>query len=1036
MACLHAVARRIGGAAAFAVVCALAPCAASALEPTVSLTQYGHSVWRALDGGFAGSPTTVTQTTDGYIWLATTSSVARFDGVRFEDLSSLAHQPVSFAHVNVLAPARDGSLWMGRAGDVMHWKDGRLSSVTVRSNVVGLAEAPSGDIWFARVGRDSATGPLCKLAGTALRCFGKPDGIPMPHATALALAKDGSVWVASVTTLEHWTPPSPQMFRSSATGLDEELDGIGAIAIEPGGSVVAGYSATGSGAGLQRLVDGHWQQIDAPGLVGSSLIVSSLMVDRAGSLWVGTYNDGLYRIAGGRAEHLRTSNGLSGDTVTSLFEDREGNLWVTTSGGLDRFRDLSVVTFSSQQGLAEDQVESLATSADGSIWIGNTDSLDHLAPGGSVTSMNPRTLALGREVTAVSEDPGGRLWVGSDDNLFVRDHGRFRKIPTLDGRATGPILDMGHGQDGTTWALTLTHPRNLLRIVGDRVVEALPVDANRLLIGQDGVLWLAPSKGGLARLRAGRLETVVKTDDPFIPDQGMANGPDGGVYAAGHGGVFAWRQGQVRSMTTADGLTCGVIFSPVFDRTGALWLYAACGVMRISPEDLSAWWAHPGAQVRPLVIDPTDGASPSGAHFGTAAARSRDGSLWFVNGGVLQRVDPEHLRANVVVPQVHVQALMADHVLQRGDGPFSLASGVHDLEVDYAAASYVIPQKVQFRYRLEGSDEAWQDAGTRRAAFYTNLAPGHYRFRVIACNDQGLWNKVGATVDFEIPPTFVQTRWFIALCIAVAALVIWLTAWLRLRQTTARIRLGLEERLRERERIGRELHDTLLQSTQGLVLTIHGALKHLAPDDRARVALESAVSQADATIVEGRDRIQALRATESNVQDLERDFLRLGHVLSIQNPCAFEVTVEGLPRDLDASVSQELRPIGIEAIRNAFQHAGASRIDVALSFEPRGIRLQISDDGRGIEAAVLEGGGVAGHWGLPGMQERAKRIGAKLEIDSASNRGTTVMAYAPARLAYAQPPTWGANVRARWRRLCFATRGARHRATRGDMSPR
>ncbi len=1036
MARLCAVVRRASAVAALAVVCALTPCAASALEPTVSLTQYGHSVWRALDGDFAGSPTALTQTADGYIWLATTSSVARFDGVRFEDLTSLAHQPLGYTHVNVLAPARDGSLWLGRAGGVMHWKDGRLSSVTVKSNVVAVAEAPSGDIWFARVGRDSATGPLCKLTGAALRCFGKEDGIPMPHATALALAKDGSVWVASVTTLEHWTPPSSRIFRSSATGLDEDLDGIGAIAIESDGSVVAGYSATGRGAGLQRLVDGAWQEIDVPGLVGSSLIVSSLVVDRAGSLWVGTYNDGLYRIAGGRAEHLRTSNGLSGDTVMSMFEDREGNLWVATSGGLDRFRDLSVVSFSSQQGLAEDQAQSLATSADGSIWIGNTDSLDHLAPGGGVTSMKPRTLALGREVTAVSEDPGGRLWVGSDENLFVRDHGRLRKIPSLDGRATGPILDIGHGPDGTTWALTLAQPRSLLRIVGDRVVESFPVEANRLLVGQDGVPWLALFKGGLARLRAGRLETVARTAPDFVPDQGMASGPDGGVYETGNGGLFAWRQGQGRRMGTADGLPCGVVFSPVFDRRGALWLYAACGLLRISPEDLSAWWAHPGARVQPVLIDSTDGVRPSGAHFGTSAARGPDGRLWFVNGDVLQSVDPQHLRTNTVVPQVHVQALLANHVLQRGEGPISLASGVRDLEIDYTAASYVIPQKVLFRYRLEGTDEDWQDAGTRRAAFYTNLAPGHYRFRVIACNDQGLWNKAGATVDFEIPPTFVQTRWFIALCIAVAALVIWLTAWLRLRQTTARIRVGLEERLRERERIGRELHDTLLQSTQGLVLTIHGALKHLAADDQTRAVLEAAVSQADATIVEGRDRIQALRATESSVQDLERDFLRLGHVLSTQYPCSFEVTVEGLPRDLDASVTQELRLIGIEAIRNAFRHAGALRIDVRLSFGPRGVRLEVSDDGHGIDAAVLEGGGVVGHWGLPGMQERAKRVGAKVEIDSGSDRGTTVTAYAPARLAYAQPPTWLTNVGARWRRLRFAIRGAWQRATLGSTPPR
>jgi PAS domain S-box-containing protein len=753
-----------------------------ALDTGRQISQYGHTAWRIEDGVFAGTPNAIAQTSDGYLWIGTQAGLTRFDGVRFVSWRPPEGKELPSSRINSLLGARDGSLWIGTTMGLARWRNGQLTNYRdPTGSIMAILEDRDGTIWLARANISDTQGPLCKVIDTGLRCYGKDDGVGVPYAVTLANDSLGNVWLAGGVRVSRWQTSSADTYVSDELDPVEIFNGVLALAGRPDGSPWIGVVYSGKGGGLQQLVQGAWKPFVTPEFDGSTLEVTALLLDRDSSLWVGTLNEGIYRIQGNDVEHFRSSDGLSGDAVTGLFQDREGNIWIATTGGIDNFHDLRVASFSTRQGLSSDQVNSVLASRDGAVWIGNYN-LDVLRSG-KITSIEPRKRLAGRDVTSLLEDRAGRLWVGVDEELSVYERGSFRKIPTRDGSPLGAVRAMAEDVDGSIWAATNIHAVNrdrLFRIQDLRIPEEISSPQlpaiNALASDPHGGVWLGLASG-LARFRNGQMEFFH--DGPV---NGLLVNSDASILAATSSGLVGLRNGTLQTLTVRNGLPCDVIYSLISDSKATLWLYAACGVIAIPNAELQRWWESPGTTVKSRLFDVFDGARPMSTPFQPNASRSPDGRLWFANQNVVQMIDPAHLDINPIPPPVQVEEIIADHKNYAPRDGLRLPPLTRDLEIDYTALSFVAPQKVRFRYKLEGRDSEWQDPGTRRQAFYADLHPRNYRFRVIACNNDGVWNDEGATLDFSVAAAWYQTWWFRGASLAVFLVLLWALYQWRIQQ--------------------------------------------------------------------------------------------------------------------------------------------------------------------------------------------------------------------------------------------------------------
>jgi Signal transduction histidine kinase len=933
------------------------------------------------------------------LWIGTQVGLVRFDGVRFVPWTPTDGKLLPSSLITSLLGARDGSLWIGTGAGLVQWKNGDLISFPeTTGRINSIYEDRDGTIWAGR-SRNPAGG-LCRVTESRAICYGPKDGLPQFSGPVVG-DDAGNVWVGSPETVTRWKAGSATKYIPS--GLTSGgLNGINALAVARDGSIFVGITQPGRGLGLQQLEQGAWKTFATPAFDGSTLNVNSLRLDRENSLWIGTEGSGLYRVHDGKVDHFGSADGLSSDSVEFFFEDTEGNLWVATAEGIDRFRESRVINFSTHEGLSGDKVVSVLASRDGTVWIGNRTGVDAVR-GEIISSIGPKNGLPGQRVTAMLEDHAGRLWIGVDNGLFICEGGEFKPVKNRDGKSAGTVIAMTEDVEGNIWAETVT-PRRLLRIQDREVREEIPDPqipyAPTLAADPKDGIWLGfISGGGLARYQKGQLETFPLNQSPNARVNQLIVDSDGSVLVATSEGLIKWRSGSLHTLTVRNGLPCNAIHTIIFDKHSDLWMYTECGLIEIASDQLQKWLEQPDATINVKIFDVFDGAQPSLPPFRPAATRSTDGRLWFANEKVVQVIDPEKLLGNPTPPPVLVEDVIADRKRYSPSDGLRLPALTRDLEIDYTALSLVVPQKVRFRYKLEGYDSDWQDAQTRRQAFYTRLHPGTYRFRVIACNNDGVWNETGAALEFIIAPAFYQTSWFLALSVAGALAGIYLLYLLRLRQVTHQVRVRLEERLNERERIARDLHDTLLQSVQGLILKFHAVAKQIPTHEPAHHTMETALDRADEVVAEGRDRVRNLRGAVS-LNALPSAFERVAEENSPGGETSFKTVVEGDVRELHPMVLEESYSIGREALINALTHSHGRHIEVEISYEPRQFRLRVRDDGHGIDPRILEEGGRTDHWGLRGMRERAERIGAELKIWSSHQTGTEVGLIVPASTAY------------------------------------
>lgn len=976
--------------------------AARALDPNKHLTQYIHTAWRTQDGSLPAGMYHITQTSDGFLWfLSLPADIYRFDGVQFLPWHLPAGVPIDRS-MNIFAD-HTGGLWVLGTRDIVRLRGKEASSSFQLEGGMfqSVSEDPDGSLWVAR--EDAPETPICHIADHALKCFGKADGIPISRVQSLLADGSGGFWLGGRNgDLVHWHAGTSETYK-----LQSE---IFSMARGPDGSLWLGLSAEGRGQGLQQLKDGAVKPFVLPPFNGSNFDIGSLMFDHDGNLWIGTKAKGIFRVHGNTVEHYDRTDGLSGDSVYALFEDREGIVWAGTTSGVDSFRDPAVVTFSQVEGLGKDLPAGILASRDGTIWVANAGSLDHIV-NGNVSSIRAGKGLPGKQVTRLLEDRAGNLWVGVDDGLYLFNNGRFRRLPEPDRQPLGMVIGLIEDIDGNIWAECRGKSQRLLRIRDFQVREVFSAPqvpaAWMLAPDPNGGIWIATRKGELVLFRQGvqhKFSLNPNAKNP-APHKILAQG-DGSVLAASDDGLVGFREGKVQRMTTKNGLPCDFIISFIQDKEKRWWLYTRCGIVEFSDSDLQRWWSNAEAIIQTRVFDTFDGAQPNIPSFNSADC-SPDGRVWFTSGVVVQMVDPSALDHKLPSSPAYIESVIADRKEFAATEKLMLPPNPRDLQIEYTSPTFTIPQKVKFRYRLDPYDHDWHEAGTRRQAFYTDLPPGKYAFRVIASNSDGIWNDNAAQFDFSVAPAYYQTNWFRALCAVVMLAFLWGMYELRVRRLQREFNSALEARVSERTRIARELHDTLLQSLQALLFQYQAARNLFAGgSERAMEVLDSTLDRTEQAIAESRNAIQDIRS-DNIAQTALPELLttaagELTKSASDHSSPKFGLTVEGERRTLTPTTREEIYRVALELLRNAFRHANAQRIEVEIRYDDAMFRLRIRDDGRGMDLKLLQQNS-SGHWGLRGVRERAERVGAKMDAWSEAGAGTEFQLTVPARVAYAEP---------------------------------
>ncbi|MEI9888755.1 MAG: triple tyrosine motif-containing protein [Rhizomicrobium sp.] len=599
----------------------------------------------------------------------------------------------------------------------------------------------------------------------------------------------------------------------------------------------------------------------------------------------------------------------------------------------------------------------------------------------------------------------GSLLVLEGQHLYKIRDSRWTEILLPPEPWDQRTLAFDEDQKGVLWLAMWA--RGLYRYENDRWArfavrpDLADIGPRMMVHDRQGRMWLHYFHRPLVLVDGKTVRSFDDKDGPRIGDIGIIYAQSADILFGGDLGLARYDGQRFQTLRSTQYPILSRIQGIVQTARGDTWLSGITGIIRVSTKELDRAFDHPGYGLHFQVLDYRDGLpglAQQDSYLHTAIATD-DGKLWFITNHGLAWIDPDHLVHNRLPPPVSIRSLTVNDREYPFPSDLVLPNGVSNLRIDYDAPSLSVPERVRFRYRLEGVDNGWVDPGDRRQAFYTKLGPGEYRFRVIAANNDGVWNGKGATLSFFVPPTFVQTKWFAFLCVLAGLAVLWLLYSLRLRQVAARIRGRMEERLSERERIARELHDTLLQGFQGLVLRFQSVADRLPAGEPTHQMMEEVLERADEIIVEGRDRVRNLR-TRDDDDDFSNVLAGVAEKLVPASTIAFRITSEGAPRAIHAVVRDEISKIGQEAIFNAVQHAEAKSIEVAIAYKLSELRVIIRDNGKGIDPQILVHGGREGHYGLIGMRERAQQIRAAFTLSSRPGAGTEIVLTVPAAIAF------------------------------------
>ncbi len=748
--------------------------------------------------------------------------------------------------------------------------------------------------------------------------------------------------------------------------------------------------------GIRQLINGAVKAYPLPGTVGRFRPIRFFR-DRNGSLWIGTVR-GLLHVHQGRTDVFTQSDSLAGDLVRDFSEDYEGNIWVATyDGGLDRFRDFVVPTISMNQGLSNNNVWSVLGARDGSVWLGTADGLNRWKGGqitvyrkhrSQATSSRPELSAReiidnglpNDSVDSLFQDDHGRIWVATGSGFAYFDNGRF--VPASAPPA-GSVLSIAGDSVENFWISDRS--RGLLHLFRGSVVEQIPWaefaskdGAFSLLTDPlQGGVWLGFVDGGVAYFKDGHTRASYKVADGVGEGRvmGLQLDRDGALWAATQGGLSRIKGGRVATLTGKNGLPCDTVHWMMEDDAHSVWLYMPCGLVRMDRAELDAWATDPKRTIRVTVFDSSDGvrSHPNTSGWSPRVAKTADGKIWFLPFDGVSVIDPHHLAFNKLPPPVHVEKIVADD--KTYDEPANgvrLPTGVRYLTIDYTALSLVVPEKVHFRYKVEGQDKDWREVVNDREVQYSNLPPKHYKLSRDCLQQQRRVERGRRGAGFRDPSSVVSDELVPGGVRGGFLAMIWGIYELRVRQLAHEFDMRLEERVNERTRIARDLHDTLLQGFQGLIFRFQTAFNQFKTNpDKAYETMESALNSADQAIAESRGAIHQLRSS-SEENNLEQVMLETGRELASSQKAgvsvpSLRVIVEGERRAKRPIIRDEVYRIARELLRNAYRHAHAQNIEAELRYDDDAFLMVVRDDGRGIDPEGTQRSrarwtlGLAGH---------------------------------------------------------------------------
>jgi len=978
-----------------ACIAAVLFCAALAQSPSLHavdlrdvLTDYTATTWSRKDG-LIGPVWAFAQDANGFLWIGTDSGLVRFDGVRFVSWDDLGGPPLPRLPIRSLYFSPAGSLWAGFGGSGGVARIDNRSVTTYVSTegtdalgvVTGIVEDKSGSIWAS-----SANG-LQRLTDHGWQRLGEKDGLPGDGAAYAFIDRTDGLWVSTSDGLYRRPRAAEGTFERIEPSYDPQRTLGLALSQDPSGRIWAtdslvGFRALGEGPPYKGAEGGRGYRI---------------LHDRDGNLWVATIGQGLWRArheagAGDRLTVERTTvlSGLSSDAVRTVFEDRDGNIWAGTTDGADRLVPHRVTPWATL-GL----VNTIDTTPDGRVWAGTADSLVPFSKDAS--GWHPSDVRVPvRGATAVRGAPNGVLWVTTPTALFRVRGNAVEQVPAPRMPHALAIEALATDTQGEAWIVT--NGGEILKTEGgvlrsrDQVPELRGVRTNSALVDRSGHLWVlyATARVGVIG-ETGQFRTFGQAGLGSGPHYDMYEDAAGSIWICGTDGLSRFAGDRFEVVGPANGLPAGGVFSITQDDRKDLWLATSSGIIRLDPEEVDRAIKSPQYVMRFWIYDTSDGLAGYPVTIGDRnAVRAADGTVWFVTSRGISVADPRALRGQRPPMLVAIDGARADDV--RVDGN-DLRPGTSKLQIDYTAPELTSPLKTRFRYRLEGFDADWVDAGTRREALYTNLAPREYTFRVSVSQDDGRWSDTEATWAFVLHPLFYQTWWFYVLIAASLAGVTWAAWEFRVRRLRRQFAMVLGERVR----LSRELHDTLLQSLVGVALEFDAVSKTLESSPAtARQRVIRIREQVEEYIREARRSIWSLRSPALETGDLMDALRDAATRAAAGDAVSWSFEQGGERRRISSNLEHQLLRIGQEALLNAARHSGASKIDVGLRYEPDSVVLTIADNGHGFNPDRSQEG-TTDHYGLTTMRERAQQAGGRLTISSAPGRGTTVEAVVPTR---------------------------------------
>lgn len=928
--------------------------------------------------------------------------------------------------VNAIVQSQSGFLWMGTDAGLARFNGRRFNLITLRGSratpqgvVRSLAFGPDGDLW---VGTDTG---LVRIPSGALEQFDAaqisfyhPGSDRSDEITALHFNRDGSLWVGTNKGLYRLNAAKFQLVvpEVSISRLEEKSDGHMLMVSNRGWAELdnfkkiehPGFNERLGAAwnevfhvfedrsgdlwfagrkGLARQRGDVLEKVQPYGVEGAATF--RILQDRQDNLWVFTQT-GIYRA---------TVNGLEalapGMNAASAYADRDGNLWVGRKGdGLVRFKNRPVHVLNVLAGPGTSHPTSVLARSDGSIWVGNSCGGVSFYNGSGFTTYDEKDGLINSCVSSLAEDGDRNLWIGTYGGLFRFRDGTFtRFLPTLTVRAILP------SPDGSLWIAT-EDGLNLMKDGHFRnFTTADGLSSNRVLnVYRDrrGTVWVGTSRG-IDRLEAGRFVHVPSAPDVLGARYiGLAEDSSGTLY-----GLSAPRGVSRVEPTGLVTVNDDLDLISMIEHQKDIWAAGVNGIVRFPASEFGL-----PPEGREGALDYEQFGVPDGLPSPQVSlgvpdmATTPDGKLWVATVRGVAMIDLTKLSNHDTKPLVYVDEVVIGRTAQAAGKKLTLLPGTHHLELRFDSLELTSPEKIRFQYRFDGIDSNWLDADTTRTAVYTSIPIGAHSFHIRACNVNGIWDRTGIVYEVTQLPHFYETTLFRAATIGAALLLLVFTYHRRLKQLEIRAVERMRDRIAERERIAREIHDTLLQGIQGLILRFQANTEKLPAGDPLHARMEADLDRAEQLLMEGRDRVKDLRSSVETTRDVYRALREAGEDFARDFPGEFQATQQGDARDINPLVCEEIYRIGLEALTNAFHHSEGPQITLELNYTKARLRLRIHDNGQGITPAILEPGHRAGHWGLIGMRERAHRVGAHLALSSDPTSGTEVVLDVPARIAF------------------------------------